>query len=150
VDLARTDAHDALLPPWQLIYACGHDVLVPEPRTLDEWQRLSTWLEQVWAAPCAACARCPRAAGGLRLGAARPEGAPPSCPPEGRAGTVARGLRQLRDALGTDAELCGGPGDCQAGVLLGVLQSVLSRVGSGARRRAEGGCYERATVRRWR
>jgi hypothetical protein len=63
------DAHDAMLPPWQFIYACGHEVLFPEPLTPEEWQRLSTWLEQVWAAPCAACAPCPRPAGGLPIAA---------------------------------------------------------------------------------
>ena len=61
------DAHDVMLPPWQFIYACGHEVLFPEPRTPDEWQRLSTWLEQVWATPCAACAPCPRPAGRLPI-----------------------------------------------------------------------------------
>ena len=60
------DAHDAPLPPWQVLYACGHEVVFPEPPTPDEWQRLSTWLEQVWATPCAAC---PRPAGGLPMAA---------------------------------------------------------------------------------
>jgi hypothetical protein len=53
------DVHDVMLPPWQFIYACGHEVLFPDPHTPDEWQQLSTWLEQVWTTPCAACAPCP-------------------------------------------------------------------------------------------
>jgi hypothetical protein len=63
------EAHDAMLPPWQFIYACGHEVLFAEPRTPDEWQQLSTWLEQVWAAPCTPCAQCPRPAGSLSIAA---------------------------------------------------------------------------------
>ena len=69
VDLARMDAHDPMLPPWQFIYDCGHQDLFPEPRAPDEWQRLSTWLEQVWATPCAACAPFPRPADRLPIAA---------------------------------------------------------------------------------
>jgi hypothetical protein len=69
VDLARMDAHDPMLPPWQFIYDCGHQDLFPEPRTPDEWQRLSTWLEQVWATPCATCAPFRRPADRLPIAA---------------------------------------------------------------------------------
>jgi hypothetical protein len=36
------DVHDVMLPPWQFIYACGHEVLFPDPHPPDEWQQLST------------------------------------------------------------------------------------------------------------